>query len=140
MTSIERFPLTRFFPMNATVRKLYSLPGVWQLFTTPVMATCFTMAELKKSASLVRGAGAVYLLFRLAGMVEFAALISWYVIRYSGYAAAYELAAGVTFGMSALVLLTWSCLYARRHKAAFRAFLVTTGFPSSRVDLTATNT
>jgi hypothetical protein len=126
-------------PMNATIRKFYSLPGVWQLFTVPVMTASFTMTELKKSAFRSYSALAVYSLFWLICVVELAALITWYTIRYSGYAAPFEVAAGATFGASAFVLLTWSCVYAWRHKPAFREFLLKTGFTPARVDLTAAN-
>ena len=126
--------------MNATIRKIYSLPGVWQLFTVPVMTASFTMAELKKSAAETNGARARYLLFWLVCVVELSALALWYVIRYSGYAASYELAAGATFGLSALVLVTWSCLFAWQHKSSFREFLLQTGFAESRVGLLTVNT
>jgi hypothetical protein len=80
------------------------------------------------------------LLFWLVCVVELAALALWYVIRYGGYGEAYELAAGATFGLSALVLLTWSCLFAWQRKPAFREFLVKAGYAESRVGLSAAKT
>ncbi len=126
--------------MNAAIRKIYSLPGVWQLFTVPVMTASFTMAALKKSAAQANGTRLSYLLFGLVCLVELAALGAWNVIHFSGYAAPYELAAGAIFGVSGLVLVTWSCLFAWQRKAAFREFLLQAGYTEERVGLTAVTT
>jgi hypothetical protein len=121
--------------MNATILKIYSLPVVWQLFTVPVMTANFTMAELQNSAKQSKESRARYLLFWLVCVIELTALFAWCVIHFFGYAESYELAAGATFGVSAIILLAWSWSYAWRNKPAFREFLLRVGYTEERIGL-----
>lgn len=119
--------------MNVAIRKLYSLPVVWQLFTVPVMAASFTMKDLQQRPERPRRG---YALFWLLCIAEFAALGAWYAYYFSGNADTLGgYLAGGAFFLTGGAVVALSILHSRRHAAAFRQFLVEQGYAAQRPEL-----
>jgi hypothetical protein len=121
--------------MNALIRKLYALPGVWQLWSIPVLASVFTSGDLRAQAKSGQGQRP-YLLFMALAVVELAALAAWFVLYLTGRMETVgSLIAGGVFLVTGLALVVTALLYAKRRKPAFRAFLVEQGFGTERPEL-----
>jgi hypothetical protein len=119
--------------MNTIVRKIYTLPGVWQLFTVPALAASFTMRDLQQRSERPRRG---YLLFWLLLIAEFAALAAWYAFYFSGKAETLDgLLAGGAFFFAGGAVVVLSLLHTRRRPVAFRAFLIEQGYAAHRPEL-----
>jgi len=124
--------------MRSILRKIYTLPVIWQLFTIPVLVPGFTLEALKKSAEDRQRFPWAYWLLYLVCLVELGALFSWYTLRFSGRLSEYLIYAQSSFALSALTLLAVSGVYAYRHRAAFWEFVAKSEYGQSRTNTTST--
>lgn len=124
--------------MNATIRKFHALPGVWQLWTLPVMSSAFTSSALHAQAKAGQ-AKLPYLLFMALAVVELGALAAWYVFYLSdNFETIASYSAGGLFLLSGLALIVFTRSYAKRHQPAFHEFLIKQGYAAERPELLAT--
>lgn len=124
--------------MNAVIRKLYALPGVWQLWSLPVLSSVFTSGDLRAQAKTGQ-AKLPYFLFMALAVIELGALAAWYAFYFVGkFESVGSIIAGGVFVAAGLALVVTALLYAKRRKPAFHAFLIEQGFAAERPELLLT--
>jgi len=119
--------------MNTVVRKIYALPGVWQLFTVPVLAANFMMKDLQQRPERPRCG---YVLFWALWLAEFISLAIWYAYYFSGNAE--KIGAHVSSGAffaTGLAVIVLGLVHTKKHPTAFREFLIEQGFAAHRTEL-----
>ncbi len=124
--------------MNWIVRKFYSLPGIWQLWSLTVLSSVFTSKDLRARAKAGESKLPRNLYWTLA-VVELGALAVWYAYYFLGkFESVGSLIAGGVFLVSGLVLIVTCLIYSKRRKPEFRAFLIEQGFAVERPELLTT--
>jgi hypothetical protein len=116
---------------------LYALPGVWQLWSLPVLSSVFTSGDLRAQAKAGQSKRP-YLWFMALAVIELGALAAWYALYFVGnFESVGSIIAGGVFLVAGLALVVTALLYSKRHKPAFRAFLIKQGFAIERPELLA---
>ena len=124
--------------MNSTIRKFYALPGIWQLWSLPVLSSVFMSKDLRERTKAGESKLPLVLYWTLA-VVELGALAVWYAYYFfDKFESVGSMIAGGVFLISALILIATCLIYVKRHKPAFRAFLIEQGFAAERPELLAT--